>query len=280
MADVITGTAEVAGTIEALVSAQIQEVLTANQVIPGSILDWSSKAVPGMDRVSYPRMSNFVVQTKVSGVDLDAQSNAFGVDILILDQHKAIDFIIEKVADVQSMVAVQDEYINQSGKDLAAEMDLYCINVMEAGISAAAPDHRRAYTGASLAKVDILLARQLLNEAKVPQDSRYLGVSPAEESSLMNISEFTRVDEAGGSAALRNGEIGKLFGFTVLMSPQFEDLKTLAYHRSCQVFARQWGPDVNMLYQPKKVATEVVLDHMYGSKHLDSGKRAVLLGTA
>ena len=276
MAD--TGLTEVTATIEQMVAAEVQEVLTANVVIPGTIMD--QQVGPGIDRVKIPRFGNFSVDTKAENVDVTPQVNAFSTDDLLLNQHKVIQTKIEDIAELQSKVAVSNEYINQSGRDLAADMDLYCINELETGTSASAPDHRIAYAGSSLAKADILEARKLLNEQNVPQGDRTLLVSPASESSLMSITEFTRVDESGGSAALRNGQIGKLFGFDVLMSSQVEDLKTMAYHRTAAAMARQLAPRVERQRKLQSLADLWSIDHIFGCKTLDSGKRQVLLGTA
>lgn len=282
MADALSGLTEVAGhTIEAVVSAEIQMVLNANVVIPGAIMDYSAMVRPGMDTLKIPRMGKFTVGTKAENTAVDAQLNAFSSDSLALDQHKVVQFLIEDIADLQSKVAVAQEYVAQAAKDLAVQMDQKLIDDMEAGVSTSAPDHKIAYVGSTvLAKVDILAARELLNVQNVPQEGRSLLVSPGSEADILNISEFVRVDESGGSLALRNGQIGRLFGFDVLMSSQAEDLKTLAFHKSCHAFARQLAPRVKMFDDVPNLAVRYSLDHIYGSKHLDGGKRLVLLGTA
>lgn len=281
MADVLTGLTEVAGTIESLVQAEIQLVLNANVVVPGAVMDLSGQVGPGMDRVAVPRLSKFTVNTKVENTAVDAQAVTLAVDTLVLDQYKVVQFLVEDIADLQSKVNTVQEGVRQVGADLASEMDQKLINDIEAGTSASSPDHRVAYVGATLlAKADILAARELLNIQNVPLADRSLLVSPGSEADILNISEFTRVDESGGSAALRNGQIGKLFGFDVLVSSQVEDLKTLAIHKSCHAFARQLLPQVESLRELQHLATRWSISHIYGSKHMDSGKRAVMLGTA
>lgn len=280
MADALTGLTEVTATVEQLISADIQEVLTANAVMPGLVMDFSSQAGPGIDRVKIPRFSNFSVNTKSENVAVDAQVNTFSTDSLLLDQHKVIQFLVEDIAELQSKIDVTNAYVQQCGKDMAAERDLYMINALESGVSAAAPDHSRAYAGATIAKADILLARQLLNEAKVPLEDRWGVVSPAEEAALLAISEFVRIDESGGSEALRNGRIGKLFGFDIYVSAQAEDLKSLFGHKSAMAHATQLMPRTQQMMDLANLAQRWSVDHIYGAKVLDSGKRHVLLGTA
>jgi len=280
MSDAITGLTEVDATIEEIVSAEVQEVLTASMVIPPTIMDMSSMVGPGMDKLKVPRYSNFSVTKKVSGTPVDAVTKTFSTDDLSLDQHAVVQFLLEDIASLQSKVAVSQNFVQQAGRDLAAEMDQKILDDMEAGVSTSSPDHKRAYAGSVIAKADILLARQLLNEAKVPLEGRSGVISPAQENALLAIAEFVRVDESGGSEALRNGRIGKLFGFDIFVSPQAEDAKSMFYHRSAHAFARQLAPRVQTESDLPNLSTRYSIDHLYGSKTMDLGKRQVLLGTA
>lgn len=283
MADALSGLTEVSGTIEAIVSATVQEVLTAEAIMPPLVSDWSSMAGPGMDRVKIPRFSNFTVNTKSENVAVDAQVNAFSTDDLIMDKHKVVQWLLEDIANLQSKVAVTQAYIQQSAKDLAAEMDQTILDALEAGASAAAPDHRIAYTDGvnnDIEKADILNARKLLNIAKVPMADRAMVISPAQEAFLLAIGEFVKVNESGSEASLRNGLIGKLFGFDCYVSPLAEDLKSMFFHKSALAFARQLAPRYKTQDDLANLGVRHSVDHIYGCKVLDSGKRIVLVGTA
>jgi len=278
MADVLTGKTEVQATIEEIVSLSVQEVLTAAMVVPPTILDYSAQVGAGMDTLKVPRFSNFTVDTKAPNTAVDAQANAFTTDNLLLDQHKVIQFLLEDIASLQAKVMVVEQYLNQAGRDLAAEMDNSIIRVMEVSPSAAAPDHIIDFANSptdTLSKGDILKARELLNEAKVPMSDRFCLVSPLREAELMAISEFTRVNEAGADQGLRNGQIGRLFGFDVIMSPQVDADATLFYHRTCCVFARQLAPRTQVDKDLANLADRWSIDHIYGRKALDLGKRIV-----
>jgi hypothetical protein len=280
MADALTGLTEVDATIEEVVSAMVQQVLTAEAIMPPIVMDMSSAVGPGMDTLKIPRFSNFTVATKAENTAVDAQVNAMSTDSLLMDKHKVIQFLVEDIASLQAKVSFTQEYLNQAAKDLAAEMDLTILNALEAGVSTSSPDHMQAYAGSDIAKADILTARKLLNIAKVPQSDRSAVVSPASEAAILAIAEFVRVDESGGSEALRNGKIGKLFGFDVFVSPQAEDAKSMFFHKSACVFARQLAPRMQSQLQLEHLATRWSMDHIYGTKVLDSGKRQVLMGTA
>lgn len=276
MADALTGKTEVdAVSLEDILSSQVQDVLTANAVMPGSILDMSADASPGKDLLKVPKFGNWTVDTKTENTAVDSQINALSTDDLALDQHKVIQWLIEKFADLQSMVNLNSHYLDQAGRDLASFVDNAVIDDMGANVSAAAPDHIIAFvTGTVLAKADITAARKTLSTAKVPLADRFCLVNEEQEEDLLNISEFTRVDEAGSSAALRNGEVGKLFGFTFLMSPNQSNVETLYYHRTSQAFALQQAPTIDSDKDLPNLAMRWSMDQVYGFKTLDSGKRS------
>lgn len=280
MSDVLTGLTEVTATVEDVVSEQIQLVLVAEAVVPPTVSDFSSQVRPGMDTLKIPRHGSFTVNTKTENVAVDSQTLTISTDNLDLNKHKVIQFLVEDIAELQAKVSFTQNWLETAGRNLAANMDQDLIDAIESGTSASTPDHRLAYAGSTLAKADVLTAREKLNDQNVPLSERFAIISPGSESALLAIAEFVRVDESGGSAALRNGEIGKLFGFTFFVSSQAETLKSLFYHRSAQAFARQLSPRVQQDMDLPNLAKRWSVDMLWGEKHLDSGKRAVMMGTA
>jgi hypothetical protein len=284
MADVITGTTQTSATAMDIIAAEVQEVLNANIVMPGIVLDASRFVEPGAKSVKIPKMGAFTVTKKTSGTAVDAQINALSTDQLNLDQHGVVQFLLEDIASLQSRVAVTQEYVAQAAKDLASEMDQYMIDALESGVSTASPDHKVAYansgTDNDLGKADFIEARRLLNVAKVPQSDRAVVISPTSEAAILAIDGFVKVNESGSEQALRNGQIGKLFGFDVIMSQQVEDAKSLFLHKSALAFARQLAPRVEKQRDLANIADRWSMDHIYGAKTLDAGKRVVLMGTA
>ena len=78
----------------------------------------------------------------------------------------------------------------------------------------------------------LLAARQELTENDVPPSNRFLAVSPSIATRILEVDEFTRVNEAGSPSALRDAVIGRLFGFTVVESNALTADTAVAYHRS------------------------------------------------
>jgi hypothetical protein len=79
---------------------------------------------------------------------------------------------------------------------------------------------------------------------------------------------------------LINGEIGKLYGMTVVMSNVVTAGLPIVYHKSAVGFAQQMTPEYQTNFDLKNTAKEYLLQHIYGVEVLDSGKRQVKLGSA
>lgn len=279
MADALTGKTEVDATIEDIVSLRIQEVLTAEMVAWPLMSDYSAEVGPGMDTLKIPKFGNFTVSSKSENTPVDAQVNAFSTDNLALDKHEAVQFLVEDIADVGSKISIVAAYLDQAGRDLAAKMDSNLLSALDSGVSTSAPDHDVKYNDATnedLEKVDILEARKLLDVARVPKGDRWAIIPPSQEKNLLLISEFVRVDESGGSMALRNGQVGKLFGFDVVVSTQMATATSSLFgHRSAAAVARQMLPKVEQDRDLPNLADRHSISHIYGVKILDAGKRYV-----
>lgn len=88
-------------------------------------------------------------------------------------------------------------------------------------------------------RTQILAARELLTTNDVPAGDRFLAVSPTIATRILEVDEFTKVNEAGSSSALRDAIIGRLFGFTVVESNGLTTDTAVAYHRSGFVMANK-----------------------------------------
>lgn len=58
-----------------------------------------------------------------------------------------------------------------------------------------------------------------LTRRKIGRNGRYLVIGPDMEEAFLNLEQLQKVNEAGDSSALRNGVLGRLMSFTVVVSP-------------------------------------------------------------
>jgi len=275
MADM--GVTEVAATIQETVSAIIQEQLIENSKLMDKVQNFPAQK--GENTIKIPRAGNFSVDDKVENTAVTAQVLTYATDDLLLDKHKVIQVVLEDAAEVEAMPDVVSDIVGRMGRQLALQIDTDLVAQLELA-SAAAPDHRIAYAGAALGKADILDARELLHIQNVRFNECWIGVSPASEAALLAIDDFVHAEKYGSSEGLVNGELGKLYGARVVMSNEFDDLKTIVWHPSAVAFARQIMPKFEQDRVVDKLADLFSLSQKYGVKVLDSGKRQVMLGTA
>lgn len=282
MADALQGKTEIdAVSLEAIAASRVQSVLTDAMVAWPLVEDYSALVGPGMDLIKIPKFSNFTVNSKAENVAEDAQINTFSADSLLLDKHDVVQYLIEDLASLQSSVEQVARFNDQIGRDMAAKMDLRLLTVMDSGVSTSAPDHKIPFADATnedLEQQDILEARKLLNVQNLPMEDRWGIITPAQEKNLLLISDFVKVNESGSIGALRNGQIGRIYGFDIVVSNQmgtFTNNPVFFGHRSAAAVARQLMPKVEQDRDLPNLADRHSISHVYGVKVLDSGKRYV-----
>jgi len=280
MADTLTGVTETVAAALDVISSRSQEYLQQEAKVLPMISNYSDLVVPGSKSVEIPRAGGFSVLSKAENTAADASAITWSTDAISLDQHKYIQWLLEDIANVQTVVRVVEENVKRASQDLARDVDQYLINILETA-SASAPDHRIAYAATTtIAEADILDARELLiNQYLDPQEC-FLGVSPAQENVMLALANFIDASKYGSNEPRMNGEIGKVFGVRVFVHNDIEDLKSLMFHPSSAGFASQFGPRFQSESDLANLGVRYSMDMLYGASLLDSGKRCVMIGTA
>ncbi len=273
------GLTEVSATSMDVIASIVQQTLKQEAKLLNVVSDYSAFAVKGAASVSVPRRTQFTAADKAENTALTAQELTFAVDQISLDKNKAIYAALERVAELQATPNVEAEIIVEMAKELALQVDkdLYTQMLLA---SSSSPDHRIAFVGSDVAEADLLQARYLLNVQNVPANDRFLIVAPDQEKALLGISNFIRADAYGSAGGLINGEIGRVYGMVVIMSNVATAARAIVMHKSAIAFAQQMSPEYDTDKDLKNTAKEYLLQHVYGAKVLDSGKRQVLLGSA
>lgn len=271
------GATEVAATEQAVIANVVQQVLKQKSILMPTVTDYSSWAQPGSLSVGVPRRTQFAAADKSENTNLTAQELTFAADTISLAKHKAVYAKLERIAGIQSNVNVAGEIMVEMAAELALQIDKDLIVQLKL-VSSSAPDHLLDYANTptdTLAQGDILEARRLLNVQNVPMDGRFLAVSPDQEKAMLSIADFVRADAYGNAGGLMNGELGRIYGFTVIMHNSLSAVDSIAYHKSHVGFALQLQPEFKTQFELASVSDEFLLHQIYGSKVLDSGKRGV-----
>lgn len=280
MADLITGLAEASSVSAELISSIVQDYLHQETKLLPTVIDYSSLALQGFKKIQIPKLGGFSVDDKVSHTAVNAQALTYTTDEMDLNKHKVVQWILEKSAALQATPNMLQNMAERAGFDIAGQVDKDLIAEL-ANTASTSPDHRIAYANATaLGKLDILAARTLLNKQNVPLTDRYLVVNPDSESALLQISDFVLAASYGSADALKTGELGRLFGFTVIMHNYVGANQTLAYHKSHVGVAIQQGVVFDTQKDLANLGNRYSFDQIYGVKVLDGGKRGVLLGSA
>lgn len=276
MADM--GLTEVSAAVAKQVSTFVQAELKQKSVLIPLVQNFT--AAPGIDTIKIPKAGGFTAEDKAENTALTAQVITFSTDDLALDKHKAVLVRLEEIAQIQATPDVVGAILSRMSSELAYKIDVAIAAQLEL-TSASSPDHRLAYADAtSLKKADLLAARALLHAQNVPFNECYIGVSPASEVSLLAIADFVSVDQYGSNAPVVMGELGRLFGARVVMSNVFATAKTVIWHPTHCAFAMQQALNFKTQDDLENIAKMYLASQIYGTKVLDSGKRAVLLGSA
>jgi hypothetical protein len=125
-------------------------------------------------------------------------------------------------------------------------------------------------TSAALAVTQLINLKIKLDNANVPQEGRYVVVPPWYHGLLLGSDLFVRVDASGTSEALRNGMVGRAFGFDVLVSNNAplvtgDDYAVMAGVPSAITFAEQIVKVEP--YRPQDSFSDALKGlHVYGAK--------------
>lgn len=277
MSDADIGVTETSAAGSAIIAAMVQKQLIAKAKLMFTVQDESARAVKGAKSVAFPRTGDLSPTAKSENTASESVALTYAVDTMNLDKHYQTFVRLEDIASVQAVPDVESDILERAGAGMAKQMDTSIYEALRDGASSSNPDHIIDQFSASgtLTLAKILAARLLLDNQNVPDDERFLAIHPEQESELLALSAFVDASQYGSQGVLLNGEIGRVYGFTVIKSTIVGANVALYYHRSALAFARQIEPKWEQMRNLSKLANEYSLSCLYGVKVLDSGKRHV-----
>lgn len=190
---------------------------------------------------------------------------------LLIDQSKYFAFEVDDIDLRQSRNggALMSEAADEAAYALRDVADQY-IAGLYTGADAGNALGTVAVTSAALAVTQLINLKVKLDNANVPTEGRYVVVPPWYHGLLLASDTFVRVDASGSSEALRNGMVGRAFGFDVLVSNNAplvtgDDYAVLAGHPSAISFAEQIVKVE--AYRPESAFSDAIKGlHVYGAK--------------
>jgi hypothetical protein len=115
---------------------------------------------------------------------------------------------------------------------------------------------------------------QRLDDNDTPMDGRFFIIPPSSRNTLMGLSRYTEQAFVGDGNAIRNGEIGNLYGIPVFTTSNADtaagnsttDRICLMGHKDSMVLVEQIAVRSQVQYKQEYLATLFTSDTLYGVK--------------
>jgi N4-gp56 family major capsid protein len=277
MADALMGVTETSAAALANISSMAQMYLQQESKLLPTVSNFSNLAVPGASSIKLPRSGGFIVGDKSENTSVSSQVITYAADTISLNQHRVVQFLLEDIANQQSMVNVVQDALLKASKDLAFDIDSKIKATFDSA-STSTPDHVIQYNDTAnedIELVDILAMRKLLIDQNIDPRECFLGVGSAQEKNMLAIDNFISAEKYGSNEPILNGEIGKVYGMRVIVSNVFSGTDSYAWHPTASGFAMQQEVRVQREYDLAELSWRYSLDYIGGFSVLDSGKRVV-----
>ena len=217
-----------------------------------------------------------------------------------INNHYEYSRLIEDIAEVQALNSMRNFYTSDAGYALAKQVDTDLIQLGRssnggAGTNAYATgafiggDGTTAYVAGSnneSALTDAAIRRtiQRMDDNDTPMDGRFFIIPPSSRNTLMGLARYTEQAFVGDGNAIRNGEIGNLYGIPVFTSSNCDTTSgsnsarvCLMGHKDSMVLVEQVGIRSQVQYKQEYLATLFTSDTLYGVAAL---RKAASVGAA
>lgn len=178
------------------------------------------------DTVTINTISKPTVRPYTKGKDIEIEDLETSGVKLKIDQGEYVAIGLDDLDKVQAAGDVLGPATRSGGIELRDQADQYLSKVLADGVHAdnkvgkltvIEDDPHRVTTGATAYNALVQLAERL-DDQSVPTEGRWVVVGSRTRAALLMDPRFTTVDKSGTDEGLRNGIIGRIIGFDVLVS--------------------------------------------------------------
>jgi N4-gp56 family major capsid protein len=224
-----------------------------------------------------------------------------------IDKHYEYSRLIEDIAEIQALNSMRQFYTADAGYALARRVDTDLVQLGRAfnGATVGTDDYAtsntttKAFIGsngttaynstssnaAALTDAAIRRTIQRLDDNDTPMDGRFFVIPPSSRNTLMGLARYTEQAFVGDGNAIRNGEIGNLYGIPVFVSSNADtgagtsgtDRICLMGHRDAMVLVEQLSVRSQTQYKQEYLGTLFTADTIYGVKAM---RTAATVGAA
>ena len=211
-----------------------------------------------------------------------------------INKHYEYSRLIEDIVEAQALNSLRSFYTGDAGYALAKQVDTDLVQLGRSfnGATVGTDDYAtsasstKAYIGGdgttvynsstsnASALTDAAIRRtiQRLDDNDVPMDGRFFVIPPSSRNTLMGLARYTEQAFVGNGDAIRNGEIGNLYGIPVFVTSNADsgagnsgaDRICLMGHKEAMVLVEQQAVRSQTQYKQEYLGTLFTSDTLYG----------------
>jgi len=217
-----------------------------------------------------PTVNNYATGAGGNARTTVAQDITDDGDAILINQEKAFDFHVDDIDRVQAAGSFE-AWTTAAGRSLGEDADTFIgAQAVAGGIDQTA--NITAVTNAATAWNAVKDMRKFMNKASVPMSERYLVMNAEFEAYFLeNDAKLMAVDTSGVPDGLREAILGRILGFTLVVSNQTAEQELphfFAAWRPALAYVSQIDT-VEAMRSHTKFADRVRGLHVYGGKVLD-----------
>ena len=282
-----------------------------NLVLANLVMKMSFKGKKG-DTVHIPAPTRGSAAAKVAETAVTLIAATESEVTVSINKHYEYSRLIEDIVEAQALNSMRQFYTSDAGYALARQVDTDLIQLGRSANGGTAGSARydagfiggdgtttfdytaNTNTGNASALTDAAIRRtiQRLDDNDTPMDNRFFIIPPSSRNTLMGLARYTEQAFVGNGDAIRNGEIGNLYGIPVFTSSNADSASATAAfptsgtaiarvclmgHKDAMVLVEQVGVRSQVQYKQEYLATLFTSDTLYGVAAL---RNAATVGAA
>lgn len=267
-------------------SDEIIAAYKKNLVMANLVMKMNFKGKKG-DVIHIPAPTRGSASLKASSTAVTLIADTESEVQVSINRHFEYSRFIEDITEAQALASMRQFYTADAGYALSRAVDTDLITVGRssnggAGTAAYATgafiggDGTTAYVAASnneSALTDAAIRRtiQRLDDNDTSMDQRFFIIPPSSRNTLMGLARYTEQAFVGNGNAIRNGEIGNLYGIPVFTTSNADTTTGSALarvclmgHRDSMVLVEQIGIRSQIQYKQDYLSTLFTSDTLYG----------------
>lgn len=267
-------------------SDEIVAAYKKNLVMANLVMKMNFKGKKG-DVIHIPAPTRGSASLKASSTAVTLIADTESEVQVSINRHFEYSRFIEDITEAQALASMRQFYTADAGYALSRAVDTDLIQVGRSSNGGAGTnvyatgafiggDGTTAYVAASnneSALTDAAIRRtiQRLDDNDTSMDQRFFVIPPSSRNTLMGLARYTEQAFVGNGNAIRNGEIGNLYGIPVFTTSNADTTSgsaaarvCLMGHRDSMVLVEQIGIRSQIQYKQDYLSTLFTSDTLYG----------------